>query len=337
MSRWRVVLFLLIVLASTFDVLSCLPTSAQSYTVFNVAKNDKLIIRAEPDSRSAVWGSIPPDGKSIIALGSEAKLQGATWLLIDYLGTVGWVNNRFLKATNQRVPRQVLGKVLNAAGIGIRFSDDQTPATAYSKQYTNKCTYKSQSHEPVDLTVSDEFLEHYRERGFTLKTVCLALATLMIRDVETGVLLPIVNYAIYGVIPLNIPDCFRNGTPLLDCKMNYDPMWPDDASFGSDFATTLHKLGIAIDQAASRAAKSSGSRRLFADELLSPQLADELNFRVVRVGEIEISSDLPRGYAYQLVVQTHRGDSEGSVTGLRIGARETKSMTVLRLPWNFNH
>ena len=67
------------------------------------------------------------------------------------------------------------------------------------------------------------------------------------------------------------------------------------------------------------------------------KLANEINSYMICLEFIEISSDLRRGYGYKIYVQPFRGDSVGSDAGLRIGARETKSMTDLRLPWGYKN
>ena len=84
--------------------------------------------------------------------------------------------------------------------------------------------------------------------------MCLALTTLMVRDVETGVALPVINYDVRGIIPLNIPNCFKNGTPFLDCQINYEPFWPGNASLEHDYSQYLKRVGVAIDRGVSRAA-----------------------------------------------------------------------------------
>ena len=80
MWDWRVLL-MLVALTTFFDTISGLQTTAQErtyrpYTVANVAKGDVLYIRAEPDPGSDIRGTIPPNGKSIIPLGSTAQLLG---------------------------------------------------------------------------------------------------------------------------------------------------------------------------------------------------------------------------------------------------------------------
>jgi hypothetical protein len=75
------------------------------------------------------------------------------------------------------------------------------------------------------LSVSDELLAHFKARGFTLESVCLAFVSVMRYDLESGQQLPLAfvpksdgdSYE----IPLNVPLCFRNGVPYLECDEKF--------------------------------------------------------------------------------------------------------------------
>lgn len=95
-SAWA----LLVVLAG--GVLPASPAAAQqgydcahgpdSYRVRNVPSWDRLNIRSNPNSKSAIVGSIPATGSGVLCKG---PCQGK-WCRIDWRGIVGWVNMRFL-------------------------------------------------------------------------------------------------------------------------------------------------------------------------------------------------------------------------------------------------
>jgi hypothetical protein len=78
------------------------------------------------------------------------------------------------------------------------------------------------------LSVSDEFLAHFRARGFTLESLCLGLSSHMHFDPETGRQLPLAYVPEVGPhsrdadIPLNLPGCFRNAVPHLECDSKFD-------------------------------------------------------------------------------------------------------------------
>jgi len=79
-----------------------------------------------------------------------------------------------------------------------------------------------------NLSVSNDLLQHFRGRGFSLESLCLGLSSRIHYDPETGRQLPLAHLFQLGqlaretVIPLNLPDCFRNGVSHLDCDSKYD-------------------------------------------------------------------------------------------------------------------
>jgi hypothetical protein len=97
--------------------------------------------------------------------------------------------------------------------------------------FPNKCYYGT------TLSVSDALLKHFEARGFSLRTLCLALDSSLRYDSGTGKQLPLALRArrsedgksllvseatLSDEVVLNLPDCFKNGTPLIDCPRNYD-------------------------------------------------------------------------------------------------------------------
>ena len=94
----------------------------------------------------------------------------------------------------------------------------------------NKCYYETYR----VLAVSDSLLKHFEERGFSLRTLCLALQSTLRYDPGTGKQLPLAVAARRskgsnslipiegGEILLNVPDCFKNGTFGIDCPDTYE-------------------------------------------------------------------------------------------------------------------
>lgn len=77
------------------------------------------------------------------------------------------------------------------------------------------------------LSVSNEFLAHFQARGFSLESLCLGISSHIHFDPETGRQLPLVHLPEIGRsrsanVPLNLPDCFRNAVPFLECNVKYD-------------------------------------------------------------------------------------------------------------------
>ena len=128
-------------------------------------------------------------------------------------------------------------KALHSAGIMLGGYGKKSPGVAHFK---NLCYYYGDG--GYELSVSDEFLQRYKARGFTLNSLCLALVSGIRFDPETGKRLPTYIFGDFvelkkqikkysgvepGIVtdqlPLGIPDCFKEGTPYSDCKMNFDP------------------------------------------------------------------------------------------------------------------
>lgn len=84
------------------------------FEVRDVARNDVLHIRAEPNPRAAKVGEIPPDGTCIRNLGCRGGLtfqeftelspaareqrerENPRWCQVEYRGVTGWVAGRYL-------------------------------------------------------------------------------------------------------------------------------------------------------------------------------------------------------------------------------------------------
>jgi hypothetical protein len=88
---------------------------------------------------------------------------------------------------------------------------------AVGPDYPNKCFLEDASR--IEISLSDEFYNHYRARGFSLAALCLAVSSgrWVKYDIQTGRPLRIVND-----LMLDVPDCFRNGAPFLDCAYNFE-------------------------------------------------------------------------------------------------------------------
>lgn len=146
----------------------------------------------------------------------------------------------------KRVP--MTAEDLSKFGIYLRFADPEYHGseTFYKKRVAgpDKCYYETWR----VLAVADPLLKHFEERGFSLRTLCLALQSSLRYDPGTGKPLPRAVAARRskgsnslvaikdGEILLNVPDCFRNGTPDVDCPHNYNAIFgtkedtPEEAS-----------------------------------------------------------------------------------------------------------
>jgi uncharacterized membrane protein len=70
--------------------------AAERFMVQGVDNGDTLNIRARPDSRSTLVGTIPPDAHGVRATGRRQQIGPSQWWEVSYEGHRGWVNARFL-------------------------------------------------------------------------------------------------------------------------------------------------------------------------------------------------------------------------------------------------
>jgi len=101
--------------------------------------------------------------------------------------------------------------------------------------FNNRC-YGFGGHDYADISVNDGFLAKYKARGFSLNSLCLALQSPLHFDPATGQPLPTYMLAEFKppkdgkigigerspVYPPAVPDCFKRGLPLHDCKYRFD-------------------------------------------------------------------------------------------------------------------
>jgi uncharacterized membrane protein len=93
-------------LAVTFFAnLSPVPAWSQPYSVTGVKTDDVLNMRADVDhtldvGSSEIIGAIPHDASDVMVTGVSVDIGETKWREIEYKGTVGWVNDRYLRPTD---------------------------------------------------------------------------------------------------------------------------------------------------------------------------------------------------------------------------------------------
>lgn len=128
------------------------------------------------------------------------------------------------------------------------------------KPFRNRCYYYGDG--GYSLSISDQFLETYKARGFSLNSLCMALVSGIRFDPETGAPLPayivadleglrqsgkyIESGVVSDILPLQVPDCFKRGLPYSDCEMRYDPMSGDQLS--EQTSRYLKKVGNHVEE-----------------------------------------------------------------------------------------
>src|SRR3954464_6511953 len=66
--------------------------------VQGVSAGDTLNVRRTANPGSAIVARIPPDAGDVIATGRQRRYRSSTWRQIEYQGTHGWVNARFVSS-----------------------------------------------------------------------------------------------------------------------------------------------------------------------------------------------------------------------------------------------
>lgn len=72
------------------------PGQGDTLAVIGVAHDDVLNLRAAPGADQQIVGEIPPTFDTLTALGETRELPGSFWVAVDYDGTPGWVNLRYV-------------------------------------------------------------------------------------------------------------------------------------------------------------------------------------------------------------------------------------------------
>jgi len=273
----------------------------------------------------------------------------------------------------QRVP--MTAEELRNVGIDLRIIDPRhsTSGGFYEKRggFPNKCYYNPSS----ELSISDAMLRHFEARGFSLQSLCLAMQSTLRYDPETGKQLPLAAAVQPGSpgqppeaigryeVVLNVPDCFKNGTPLIDCVHSYD------ASFGTANKDPERSRRLALEEDGKIRAFIAGggyARECGCNDIRfstnNVRLADDCSLdslpvcagapddpnpagRLVKKsgsglmkrarvlssyygGGIEISPALPNGYGYSLT--TEGGDPEKIDVKLETLRKDSGSA----VPWN---
>jgi hypothetical protein len=127
----------------------------------------------------------------------------------------------------------VFGKASDLRKLGLvlhGFTNDSGSVA----HFPHRCYYYGDGGQ--DISFSDEFLARFKARGFSRRSLCMALVSEVLFDPQTGARLPSYVLARYKDgsqpggsgdvsedLPLDVPDCFKDGMPLTDCVWNYDP------------------------------------------------------------------------------------------------------------------
>ena len=213
----------------------------------------------------------------------------------------------------------------------------------YERPFQNKCYHYGSGGYP--LSISNDVLSRFTRRGFSVQSVCLGLVSGGNRyDPETARRMP--TYVIFDKqgmeearrqgdkpspdgwvseeLPLDLPDCFKNGNPYTDCVFRFDRI--TGKLLTPEQTNMFARLGMAIDKKLRKETgpvvdefydsddeleEARGFRRSegFADYVLADPKLRRLLFGKKGYSNGSFwarSASLPRGYGYAL-------DADGSL------------------------
>jgi hypothetical protein len=186
--------------------------------------------------------------------------------------------------------------------IAMSANDLRRYGMALGWDFPNRCPskeydYYSKSFEDrFQLSISDAMLDHFKARGFSLEALCLALLSPIRFDSETGKQLPLASIEGHDLQALNVPDCFKNGTPFLDCTLNY--LWLDREVFNADDQKNFQRLRAFHSKIYQRLAQERAGNWYYGGGLGG--LFEGRGPWEVYFEAFQLSPNLPRGYGYML-------------------------------------
>lgn len=94
------------------------PADGDTLAVIGVAHDDVLNLRAAPGADQQILDGIPPLHDALTALGQTRELPGSFWIAVDFEGTEGWVNLRYIGYLGDTTDETaaVVGQLGDAAG-----------------------------------------------------------------------------------------------------------------------------------------------------------------------------------------------------------------------------
>ncbi|MGI9367865.1 MAG: hypothetical protein ACR2O2_03415 [Ruegeria sp.] len=128
------------------------PAWSQPHSVSGVSSDGVLNIRTDIDynlevSASEIIGTIPHDATDVMVTGVSVEIGDAKWREVEYKGTVGWVNDRYLKPTNLLLQPP---EALQCAGTEPFWNVDidESSSTFISPELENQIALEYLSFEP---------------------------------------------------------------------------------------------------------------------------------------------------------------------------------------------
>lgn len=201
----------LICIVTSFLVLCIWTTPARAFTSCVVADPSDTTLNVRDGPRGKVINRLK-NGRIVLMLANRFGAKGKLWAHVGgaYRGRWrewGWVFEAHLKCSNP--------EALEATGSRVekvRHEDLAANGIGWNESLAVKCPYQGEGH---TISFSPGFVASYKQRGFSLKTMCIGLASEELNfDPEDGT--PVPQYKIIGeagtpgLYPFFLPRCYRS-------------------------------------------------------------------------------------------------------------------------------
>ena len=293
------------------------------YRVQDFIEDGELNVRDGPGQGHEKTGVLSEGETGIEVLRCQKpddKVSRHDWCLVKSQYNTGWISSCCIEplqstiAPNGEYPL-VIDKpaVLNGLGISL------------GRELSHNCYYYGDG--GYGLSVDDRLLDLYKAKGFSLRSLCMALVSGIRFDPVTGKRLATYVYisdpdalreakrkkeehesgVVTEELPLTLPSCFRNGTPYSDCVMNYDPI--SGQPLNAETTQKYRALGAKIERTLLEPARKDEFKQAYLREIReygSPsrgqihcaRVSPEMYWHKVRF--YDYSDDFPKEFGYAL-------------------------------------
>jgi len=171
-----------------------------------------------------------------------------------------------------------------------------------------------------NITISDKLIFMYKEKGFSLKSACMALTGYFKFNPEDGERLTTFVFlrtradgsrVFFYENPFALPRCFSGGLPYTDCEWNYDV---NNGRLSRRESDRIRQLGERINKYLQlrlwrhdKTESLGGNARSFPFDVSKPSPGGPFNGPDNGAVYFDYSSDFPRGFGYSIGTQGELG------------------------------
>jgi len=201
-----------------------------------------------------------------------------------------------------------------------------------------------------DLSLSNEIVDHFKAKGFSIQSLCMGLLSPFRFDPETGRRLQTYILAdlqavrdgtadagtVTEELPMDLPECLKNARLYSDCELNYDPFASTQKKLSSaEKQDIAQKTAIVADgikarmngaqDAADRCRELEITSRCFAIEIQPASSSgpdEEFKFptkfdeeaSALGISHVDVTDDIPGGFGYALYLSGAAGPDPAEET-----------------------